>query len=87
MMIGFASSKDSYRQLAASSAWPPDTLWILPDVLTAEEIDRLRAAGIKLTCFTHAFDASDKAALAIAVGIIQEHHPEQPVWVDGVTMV
>ncbi len=79
-MIYFVRSRQGYDQLAASSAWPPETLWVAPDILDAIELATLRAAGVAVTSFVGLHSHSD---LLGALETILEHHPGQAVWVDG----
>ncbi|PJK10811.1 hypothetical protein CO614_08460 [Lysobacteraceae bacterium NML120232] len=83
-MVHLLRNRAIYRQLAASSAWPPAALWVLWAVLDAAEIEQLRSAGVAVTRFAQGFDAADGAGLAAAIEIIGEHHPGQSIWVDGV---
>ena len=82
-MIHFATSRKSYDQLAASSAWPPSALWVAHGVLSSPELADLRASGLAVTDFTNPFDSSDQMQIADALVIIREHHPGQIVCVDG----
>ena len=82
-MICFVTSRQSYDQLAASSAWPPAVLWIAFGVLDPSELTNLRASGLAVTEFTSPFDPSDLAEMADALDTVREHHPGQAVWVDG----
>ena len=82
-MIYFVSSRQSYEQLAGSSAWPPAALWVSLGVLEPSELAELRACGVAVTDFTKPIPSGDLAALAEAVDTIREHHPGQAVWVDG----
>ncbi len=79
-MIYFVRSRQSYDQLAASCAWPPEELWVAPGILDATELETLRAAGVSITNFVEPYDHSD---LLGALETIREHHPVQAVWVDG----
>ncbi|MGY0561795.1 hypothetical protein ACW7G2_13885 [Luteimonas sp. A277] len=82
-MIYFATSRQSYDHLAASSAWPPAVLWVSSGVLDPSELKDLRAEGLAVTDFTNPMNPSDLAEMADALDTIREHHPGQAVWVDG----
>ena len=79
-MIHFVTSRQSYDQLVASSAWPPDSLWVALGVLSPAELTRLRANGLAVTDFTTSISSHN---LAEALETIREHHPGETVWVDG----
>ena len=79
-MIYFVRSRQSYDQLVASSAWPPESLWVAPGVLDSAELIALRAAGVAVTNFLGSHIHSD---LSGALETIREHHPGQAVWIDG----
>ena len=76
-MIYFATSRQSYDQLASSLVWPPSELWTALGVLDPTEVADLRAAGIPVTTF------ASQTSLADALDVIREHHPGQEVSVDG----
>lgn len=82
-MIYLVTTRKSYDQLAASSAWPPAALWVSFGVLEPSELTELRASGISVTAFTKPIDSSDLVTLTDAVDTIREHHPGQVLWVDG----
>ena len=82
-MIYFATSRQSYDQLVASSIWPPSALWVSFGVLDSSELADLRANGLAVTDFTNPINPNDLAATAGALDTIREHHPGQAVWVDG----
>ncbi|MBJ7576260.1 hypothetical protein [Luteimonas sp. MC1828] len=82
-MIYFATSRQSYDQLAASPAWPPAVLWVSLGVLASAELADLRAKGLAVTDFTNRVSPNDPAAMSDALDTIREHHPDHVVWVDG----
>ena len=82
-MIYFATSRQSYDQLAASSVWPPAVLWVSLGVLDSSELADLRAKGLAVTDFTNPINSNDLVAMTGALDTIREHHPGQAVWVDG----
>lgn len=84
-MIYFATSRQSYDQLATSSAWPPAALWVSFGVLTPSELTELRAKGLNVTDFTNPINPSDTSEMAMADALetIREHHPGEAVWIDG----
>ena len=79
-MIYFATSRESYDQLAASSAWPPAVLWVAFGVLSPSELADLRATGLAVTDFINPHDLADISGV---LDTLREHHPGQAVWVDG----
>ena len=76
-MIYFVRSRQSYDQLVATSAWPPEALWVGANVLAPAELALLRAEGVSITSFVRSHDPSD---LEGALETIREHHPGKAVW-------
>ena len=75
-MIHFVTSRQSYDQLVASSAWPP-TLWVAFGVLSPAELTSLRTNGLAVTDFTTLISSHN---LAAALETTREHHPGQTLW-------
>jgi hypothetical protein len=80
MTVFFAMTRsafESYMQLAQAHS----ALWVSAGVLSAQELASLRAQGMAITDFNHSIDPGDPAAVQDALDTIQEHHPEQVVWI------
>jgi hypothetical protein len=82
-MIFFVTSRQSYDQLATSSAWPPAVLWVAHGVLAPSELVDLRTKGLAVTDFANSINSSDLGGIEAALDTIREHHPGWAVWVDG----
>ncbi|SDR54834.1 hypothetical protein SAMN05443245_7519 [Paraburkholderia fungorum] len=83
-MVFFACSKIGVA--AFESLWCHNNdhqLWVDAGVLTEEEIAVLRATGALVTNFTGHVRAGDAKELACAVAAIQEHHPDEPIWIEA----
>lgn len=56
-------------------------LWVGADVLSAIEVQRLRADGIDITVFSRPVHTKDE--IEDAISTLFEHHPNEPVWVES----
>ena len=60
-----------------------ESIWVGAEVLTEAEIAELRVAGFALTVFTHSVQTDSDISEALVT--IQEHHPEEAIYVEKVT--
>lgn len=67
---------DDFKRLGLSGV----SLWVASGVLSSEELETLRK-HTEVTDFAFEIDPSDFTSLASAIGTIQDHHPNEPVWV------
>lgn len=81
-MIHFVLTRQGYDQLKASFGTFPFAIWVNDGVLFDGELVELRAQGISVTNFTIAIDLSDPLDVAGAIDTIQQHHPNQSIWVE-----
>ena len=59
-------------------------LWINSGVISAEEFDQGREAGLAITNFTGEIDTSDRARVEDAIATIVEHYPNELIWFEHV---
>jgi hypothetical protein len=81
-MTHFVLTRKGYEQLKASFGNFPFAFWVNDGVLSASELAELRAAGVSVTNFTTAIDPNCSTEVASAVVTIQQHHPNQSIWVE-----
>lgn len=60
---------------------PRSGLWVGADVLSAIEVQRLRADGIEITVFDR--PVRTVGEIEDAIPTLSEHHPGEPVWVES----
>ena len=51
------------------------------DVFSDEEIKGLTLGGVNLTCFTYALANATSEDIKSALRTIEEHHPNEAIWV------
>ncbi len=71
------SAFDDVRSLLSENI-----LWVNRDVLSADEIRDLRAAGTDVTHLTYFVDPCDLGAIQTALYTIGEHHPGERIWLE-----
>lgn len=79
-MVFFVISRrgfESYSKLGS----PKPPLWVSAGVLSAQELEALRAADVEVSDFSYALELDDSVGIEGAVETIREHHPGQTVWV------
>lgn len=81
-MTHFVLTRKGYDQLNADFDPFPFTIWVNDGVLSDDELAELRAKGVSVTNFTRAIDPSDPLDVAGAIDTIQQHHPNQSIWVE-----
>jgi hypothetical protein len=80
-VVFLATTRRGYESFTSLNA--DADLWISGGVLTAEELTRLRARGLKITDFTGEISSNEPDEVADAVSTIREHHPGEPIWVEA----
>jgi len=83
-MVFFILTRDGFDELKNSFGRVPQSVWINQDVLSVDEIEALRKAGIEVTNFVRHIDPCNESAIADAMTTIQDHHLGQRVWVVAV---
>ena len=81
-MAHFILSRQGYEALVQELGSLPRELWFNAGVLSDSEAAELHAQGISVSRFSNAIDPLDQAALADAVETIEQHHPNERVWVE-----
>lgn len=81
-MVFFILTRDGLDELRSSFGRVPPSMWVNKDALSVDEIEALRKDGIEVTNFVRYIDPFNESAVADAVNNIQDHHPEQRVWVE-----
>ncbi len=81
-MTHFVLTRKGYEQLKASFGNFPFAFWVNDGVLSVSELAELRAAGFSVTNFTTVIDPNCSTEVASAVVTIQQHHPNQSIWVE-----
>lgn len=81
-MVFLAMTRLGYEAYVSLKSRAP--LWVADGVLTPKELDELRAIGLSVTNFTRKIDFADPEELADAISTIREHHPGEPIWVEGI---
>jgi hypothetical protein len=60
------------------------SVWLGSDAITAEEHKRLISEGARITRFSTPMANATPQVIAGALGTIDEHHPNEVVWVQHV---
>jgi len=81
-MVIFALTKDGYEEIADMIQSAEFSVWVNKGVLTDEEMNNLRRAGVSLTNFTNYIAPTKLNAILEALETIGEHHPGERVWVE-----
>jgi hypothetical protein len=68
-------------RLATDAGW---SVWVGSDAITPEDHKRLSAGGARLTRFSYPLANATAEVIADALGVIEEHHPGEIVWVQHV---
>jgi hypothetical protein len=76
-MVFYVRSRRAYDELLQLLGDSPSPLWVERDVLTNEELFRLREEGRDVTNFT--IEPGPEPELSI----IRMHHPDQVIWVES----
>jgi len=81
-MVFFAITRkgfESYLVLKNAAG----ALWLGANILSDDELVELRKSGINVSVFNYAIEPNEIGVIAEAIETIKEHHPEQPLWVEG----
>ena len=81
-MVFFVLSRAGYDELESLVGSSPLPIWVNAGVLSAQEVDALRAKGVDLSCFSDVIDPLSTASICNSIAIISEHHPGQRIWVE-----
>lgn len=81
-MVFVALTRAGYEGLVSLLGHAPSPLWVNADVLSLEELARLRSEGVEVTNFTYSISVEDEDAIASAIATVVEHHPHKTIWVD-----
>ena len=81
-MVFVALTRAGYEGLVSLLGRAPSPLWVNADVLSLEELARLRSDGIEVTDFTYFIPIEDEDAIASAIATVVEHHPHKTIWVE-----
>ncbi len=76
-MVFYVRTRRGYEELVAFVGEVPSPIWVDRDVLTSDEIIRLREEGLNVTNFT------PEPASEPDVSVIRMHHPNEVIWVEG----
>lgn len=79
-MVFFVISRSGFESYSKLGK-PKPPLWVSAGVLSALELEALRAADVEVSEFTYTLESDDRAGIEGAVETIREHHPGQTVWV------
>ena len=60
-------------------------VWIGSDALSNEEITASRLGGVNLTRFAYPLSYATAGDITFALGTIEEHHPDETIWVQHVS--
>lgn len=58
-------------------------IWVDKGVASESELRGLRDEGIEMTAFNRQIDPQNEISLVSAIDTVQQHHPNQTVWVEG----
>ncbi len=81
-MVYFALTRQGYDELIAQQGTTPSPLWVNEGVLSTAELLKLREAGVDVSHFTRFIDPHNATEIQEAIFTVQEHHPDQSVWVE-----
>lgn len=84
-MVIFALTQDGYEEMADMIQSVEFSVWVNKGVLTDEEMNNLRGAGVSLTNFTYYVEPTKLDAILEAFATIGEHHPGERIWVELAT--
>ncbi|MEJ1962223.1 MAG: hypothetical protein WDO56_12030 [Gammaproteobacteria bacterium] len=82
-MVFLAMTRQGFEGYCQLSSGSRASLWIPGGVLAPEELSELRARGLDVTNFGSEIRPGDVGAVADAISTIREHHPNEPLWVEG----
>jgi len=57
------------------------SVWVASNALNPEEFQHLVRDGIKVTRFADSLNHASSEALAYAVATVEEHHPNETIWI------
>lgn len=80
-MVYFALEPAAAHEAIALARQGGCSVWVGSDALTLDEFQGLVAEGVKLTRFSHPLSGASPEAVDSAVSIIEEHHPNEVVWI------
>jgi hypothetical protein len=72
---------DNWKMLAALMKAP--IIWLADGILSHDECQQLRHSGFNLTVFSKTTKLTHAEDLAAAIATIEEHHPEEVIWVES----
>lgn len=81
-MVYFALTQQGFRKILSDTDEAKAHVWCGADVLSEEEFEQLGRGNV--TRFSCSFANADKAALKDALSTIEEHHPGEVIWVEGI---
>ena len=61
-------------------------VWLGSDAITQEEHYRLCGTGLKITSFAYPLVGATQEVVDDALGEIEEHHPNEVIWVQHVRL-
>lgn len=79
-MVFFVISRSGFESYSKLGS-PQPPLWVSDGVLSAQELEALRAADVEVSDFSYSLELDDSVGIEGAVETIREHHPGQTVWV------
>jgi len=83
-VVYFALKPAAVREAIESARTCECAVWVGSDAVTADEHQRLVAEGVRITRFSSPLSHVSPEELEGVVGIIEEHHPGETVWVERV---
>jgi hypothetical protein len=81
-MVFLALTRTGFDGLMSLLGHAPSPLWVNAEILSPEELARLRSEGVEVTNFTYLIPVEDPEAIASAVAMVAEHHPHRVIWVE-----
>jgi hypothetical protein len=80
-MVVLALTRSAFEELRSTFGRVPSPIWVGAGVLTASELEQLRAAGVEITDFTRHIDPRNATEVEEALEMVAMHHPKHTIWV------
>jgi hypothetical protein len=81
-MVYLILTRRGYEEVLRQFQRVPSPVWVNKDILSADELASLRAAGTAVTDFTRFITPSSASAIEQAAATVREHHPNDCIWVE-----